>query len=136
VAAVVGWMSTLVAALTLVLSAPDTHRVVILGAASSVGMTVLGGAGLLAVTVRRGASLSGFGRVLLVTVGGAVVAGSLGWATSRAFADTDSGAGVVAALGAAALAGIVVVVAFITVVAAVDRRYVREPLVGVLRRMR
>jgi putative peptidoglycan lipid II flippase len=130
-AAVAGWMSTPVAALALVLSAPGTHRVVMLGAATSVGMTVLGGAGLLAVTVRRGAGLSGFGRVLLVTVGGAVVAGSLGWGTSRAFAH-DSG--VLGALGGVALAGIVVVVAFVTVVAAVDRRYVREPLVGVLRR--
>jgi putative peptidoglycan lipid II flippase len=129
-AAVAGWLSTLLAALALVLAAPDTHRVVILGAASSLGMTVLGGAGLLAVTLRQ--RMSGFGRVLLVTVGGAAVAGSLGWATSRALVGPD--AGVAGALGGAVLAGIVVAVAFVTVVAVVDRRYVREPIAGVLRR--
>jgi putative peptidoglycan lipid II flippase len=141
VAAVAGWSATVVAAVTLAAAAPALHRVVVLGAATSVGMTVLGVACLLAVarmsvggpysakSVCRG-SLRTVGRSLLVTVGGAAVAGSLGWAASHPFA----GDGVAPALIGAVLAGVVVVVVFVTVTAVFDRRYLRESFIGVLGR--
>jgi putative peptidoglycan lipid II flippase len=143
-AAVAGWTATMVAAVILAVAAPEVGRVVVLGAATSVGMTVLGGACLLAVALRDGgarhatdpgfvgpgtAALSGFGRSLAVTVGGAVVAGWLGWAAGRPFI----GSGVAAALGGAVVAGLVVAVVFITTVVVFDR-HSGEPLVGVLRR--
>ena len=153
IAAVVGWSATAVAAVTLAVAAPGLHRVVVLGAAMSVGMTVLGGACLLAVALgpsvgdpgrtpgvwtgppHTRAALKGVGTSLLVTLGGAAVAGSLGWATGHAFAGDQRGAVAVApAFVGAVLAGVAVVVAFVTVTAVFDRRYVRESLVGVLRR--
>jgi hypothetical protein len=127
-----------VAAVIFAVAAPDWQRVVVLGAAMSVGMTVLGGACLLAVAVGvsvghtpgvRDGPLRHVGRSLLVTVGGAAIAGWLGWATSHAFA----GGGQRSAVGAV-LAGIVVAVAFVTVTAVFDRRYLRESFVGVLGR--
>ena len=131
--AVIGWAATVGAALVLAATTPAEDRVPVLAAASSVGMTVLGAAMVATIVRRRGSSaLAGFVRTLLVSLGGAALAGGLGWAVSAVTIALTPGVG--GALVAGMLASVVVGAAFGGVVIAFDRRDTRPLLAWLTRR--
>jgi putative peptidoglycan lipid II flippase len=129
IGAVAGWSVTVLAGVALAGGFGPAHRVVALAAASSVGLTALGVA-LLAVVVRRrgAAAVAGGVRTLLVSLGGAGVAGAVGWAVG---ASGDSLAVMVLTSGIGGpvfggmVAAVTAVVAFMGVVMVSDRAVAR-----------
>ena len=133
-AIVLGWAITALAAFVVTARVPEAERVVALGAAHSIGMTVLGGALLAVVAWRRGpAALAGFGRVLLVSLGGVLVGATAGWLVSMTvMGNTPRVAG---ALFAGMLAGVAVAGGYLGVTLALDRGDVRPVLAVISRRL-
>jgi putative peptidoglycan lipid II flippase len=129
VGAVAGWSVTILAGFILAAGVGPAHRVVVLAAASSVGLTALGAA-LLAVVVRRrgAAGVAGGVRTLLVSLGGAGVAGAVGWAVG---ASGDSlgmrvlTSGIGGPVFGGMIAAVTAVAAFMGVVVVTDRAVAR-----------
>jgi putative peptidoglycan lipid II flippase len=134
-ATVVGWVVAAVGSIGLSAVLPAGDRVAALALANSAGMVVLGVLLLVIVAVRAGReSCAGLTRALLAGLVAAALAAVAGDATGRV--TSPPAPGVASAIGAGVVSGVVVLMVFLGVVYALDRRDVHPLLAGIVRRLK